>query len=152
WDGRAKTLEDQIDGPVTNPIEMGSQWDQVVGKLKADASYSAAFSSAFPDGVTHENVRTAIATFERTLITRGSPFDRWMQGEATALTDEQKRGYDVFKSIGCIACHQGSNVGGNMFQRFGVIGDYFEDRGNIVAVDYGRYNVTKNEADKFVFK
>jgi cytochrome c peroxidase len=152
WDGRAKTLEDQADGPVTNPIEMGARWVEVLPKLERDPGYVAEFGRLFPDGITSLNARRAIADFERTLITRGSPFDRFLAGDQAALGPEAKAGYETFKSVGCIACHQGANVGGNMFQRFGVLGDYFKDRGNITEADYGRYNVTKNEADRFVFR
>src|SRR6185295_17697771 len=86
------------------------------------------------------------------LLTQDSPFDRWLRGDKQAISAEQRSGYELFKAIGCVACHQGANVGGNMFQRFGVFGDYFKDRGHVTEADYGRYNVTKNEADRFVFR
>lgn len=152
WDGRAATLEEQIGFPVTNPLEMGTSFERVVAFLKADPSYTAAFQAAFPNGVSEANLRRAIADFERTLLTLGSPFDRFLAGDEHALTPEARAGYETFKSVGCIACHQGRNVGGNMFQRFGVLGDYFKDRGHVTDADYGRYNVTHNEADRFVFR
>jgi cytochrome c peroxidase len=152
WDGRAKTLEDQVGGPVTNPLEMNSPWSDVVVKLRRDPGYAPLFAEIYADGVTPENVRNAIACFERTLLTRDSPFDRWLEGDPSALSPDQREGYETFKSVGCIACHQGTNVGGNMFQRFGVLGDYFADRGNITEADYGRFNVTHDEADRFVFR
>ncbi len=152
WDGRAKTLEEQAGGPVTNPLEMNSRWEDVIGKLKANPTYVAAFDRSFPDGITEANVTRAIAAFERTLVTTGSPFDRWLEGDSKALSAEQKAGYELFKSVGCVACHQGKNVGGNMFQRFGVLRDYFKDKKQLTLADYGRYNVTKNENDRFVFR
>jgi|SoiMethySBSTD1v2_1073268.scaffolds.fasta_scaffold125065_4 cytochrome c peroxidase len=152
WDGRAKTLEDQIDGPIAHPSEMNTTWNDVVAKLKRDTEYTKAFAERYPDGVTAANVRYSIAAFERTLLTHDAPFDRWLRGEQGALSPEQKEGYALFKGVGCIACHQGRNVGGNMFQRFGVLGDYFKDRGNVTEADYGRYNVTKDESDRFVFR
>jgi cytochrome c peroxidase len=161
WDGRAKTLEEQIEGPLTNPVEMGSTWDAAIATLRADPDMVAAFAGAFPassgapgDGgpITVEHVRAAIAGFERTLLTRGAPFDRWLQGDATALSADAKEGYQTFKAVGCVACHQGANVGGNMLQRFGVLGDYFKDRGGVTSADYGRFNVTHAEADRFVFR
>jgi cytochrome c peroxidase len=152
WDGRAATLEEQIGFPVTNPLEMDTSFERVVAFLKADPEYAAAFAAAFPGGVNEANVRRAIADFERTLLTRGSPFDRFLAGDEHALTPEARAGYETFKSVGCVACHQGRNVGGNMFQRFGVLGDYFKDRGHVTEADYGRYNVTHNEADRFVFR
>jgi cytochrome c peroxidase len=152
WDGRARTLEEQVNGPLTNPLEMGSNWQQAVIKIAGDADYRARFSTLFSDGVTPENVRNAIAAFERTLVTTDSPFDRWLNGETGALTVQERAGYDLFKGVGCIACHQGRNVGGNMLQRFGLFGDYFADRGHVTAADYGRFNVTGDEADRFVFR
>jgi cytochrome c peroxidase len=152
WDGRAATLEEQVNGPLTNPLEMGSTWDQALEKLRRDPYYSAAFASSYPDGLTAANVRGAIADFERTLVTRGSAFDRWLQGDDAALSSEARAGYETFKAVGCIACHQGQNVGGNMFQRFGVLGDYFKDRGAVTEADYGRYNVTHDENDRYVFR
>jgi cytochrome c peroxidase len=152
WDGRATTLEEQVGGPVTNPAEMNATWDAVVAKLKRDPEYPRAFAPLFADGVSADNVRTAIAAFERTLLSRNSAFDRWLGGDQTALNAEESAGYELFKSVGCVACHQGANVGGNMFQRFGVFGDYFTDRGKVTSADYGRFNVTKNEADRYVFR
>jgi cytochrome c peroxidase len=152
WDGRARTLEEQVDGPVLNAVEMGSTWDQVTDKLRRDPDYRARFSALFSGGVTPEGVRRALAAFERTLVGTDSPFDQWLAGQSDALTPQQKTGYELFKSTGCIACHQGRNVGGNMMQRFGVFGDYLADRGNVGAADYGRFNVTGNEADRFVFR
>jgi cytochrome c peroxidase len=152
WDGRAATLEDQAGGPIENPIEMGSALPAVVKKLSAKPDYQNAFSAIFPDGVTPEHVREAIATFERTLVTPDAPIDRFLKGDASALSREQREGYELFKSAGCIACHQGANVGGNMFQRFGVMGNYFEERGHVTDADYGRFNVTHNESDRFVFR
>jgi cytochrome c peroxidase len=152
WDGRAKTLEEQVGGPMTSAFEMNSPWSDVVGKLRNDPEYARSFAEIFADGVTAENARSAIAAFERRLLTPESPFDRWLQGNESALTPDQEEGYQTFKSAGCVACHQGANVGGNMFQRFGLFGDYFKDRGQITDADYGRFNVTGNEADRFVFR
>jgi cytochrome c peroxidase len=152
WDGRAETLEAQAGGPIENTKEMGNTWANVLATLGNDASYRDAFARAFPTGLSEANVRTAIASFERTLLTPGSKFDRWLRGEKDALSKEELSGYELFKAVGCIACHQGQNVGGNMFQRFGVMGDYFADRGNVRTEDYGRFNVTKSESDRFVFR
>jgi cytochrome c peroxidase len=152
WDGRAATLEEQAGFPIVNPIEMAMTWERALAFLRADPGYAPAFGSAFTDGVTEANVRRALADFERTLLTRGAPFDRFLSGEQQALSPEARTGYETFKAVGCIACHQGRNVGGNMFQRFGVLGDYFKDRGHVTEADYGRFNVTHNEADRYVFR
>ncbi|MES2260432.1 MAG: cytochrome c peroxidase [Pseudomonadota bacterium] len=152
WDGRADTLEAQIDLVVSNPVEMGSSWPDVVAKVAQDAQYRRAFAAAYRDGVTKANIQNAIATFERTLITPNSRFDRYLRGERNAITDAEKMGYAKFKQYGCVACHQGVNVGGNMFQKFGVMGDYFAQRGKPSGADQGRYLVTGKADDRHVFK
>ncbi|MDD5056887.1 MAG: cytochrome-c peroxidase [Sideroxydans sp.] len=151
WDGRAKTLEEQAAGPVHNPIEMGSNWKEVIGKLLADKDYPALFELAYHDGITPANIADAIATFERTLLTPNSRFDRYLRGEKKALNDDELEGYRRFVNLGCASCHQGVGIGGNMFQRFGVMGDYFEGRQPGKA-DLGRFNVTGLEEDMHVFK
>lgn len=152
WDGRAATLEEQAAGPVHNPKEMGSNWVEVLGKLTQDTALVGEFKTAYPDGLQSKNIQDAIAEFERSLTTPGARFDKYLLGDKTALSTDELRGYQLFKAYGCVACHQGMNVGGNMFQTFGVMGDYFKKRGNVTEADLGRYNVTKNEADKHVFK
>ncbi|MDI3356623.1 c-type cytochrome [Pseudomonas sp. UYIF39] len=152
WNGRADTLETQIHGVVQSPSEMGSNWEHVVQTLTADAAYQTSFTNAYPDGVTMNNVQNALATYERTLISANSRFDQYLQGDTDILTLDEKYGYQRFKDYGCIACHQGVNIGGNMFQKFGVMGDYFKTRGNPTEADLGRYLVTKDEEDRNVFK
>lgn len=153
WNGRAKTLEEQIDGPVQHPKEMGTSWEQAVAKLNQDKKYREAFSSIYSDGVTVANIKNAIAEFERQLQTPNSKFDRYLRGEST-LSEIEESGYSRFKSLGCISCHQGQNVGGNMFQTMGIMGDYFKDRKGMPQTedDLGRYLVTKRDRDKFVFR
>jgi cytochrome c peroxidase len=152
WNGRADSLEAQIDVVIQSPVEMGSTWPGVITKVSKDAEYRSAFAAAYPDGVTQANIQDAIATFERTLITPNSRFDQYLQGKSDALSREEEAGYLKFKQYGCIACHQGVNVGGNMFQKFGVMGDYFQVRGNPSEADLGRYLVTREEEDRNVFK
>ncbi len=154
WDGRVDTLEELIlKGPLQNPNEMGSSWEEVLAKLSADPQVVAAFEELFPDGLTKENVAHAIAEFIRSLVTLDSPFDRWLLGDESALLDQQKRGYRLFKSYGCVTCHQGMNFGGNMYASLGVMGNYFADRGDeITREDLGRFNVTGRAADRHVFK
>lgn len=152
WDGRAETLSDQIDGPVQSSIEMGSLWPEVVAKLFQDEIYPKLFGELYSDGINRANVKDALAEFIRSLTTPNSRFDRWLNGEPDAITPLEKRGYTLFKFYGCVSCHQGANVGGNMFQVFGVINDFFKRRGNITEADMGRYNITGNEADMHAFK
>ena len=152
WDGRAATLEEQIDGPIQTDHEMASSWPEIIGKLKEDATYTSQFDALYTDGITSDNVKDAIATFERSLYTPNSRFDQFLRGNDEAITLDEKKGYELFKGYGCISCHQGMNVGGNIYQKFGVVGDYFADRGNITDADLGRYNITGNELDRHVFK
>jgi cytochrome c peroxidase len=152
WNGRADSLEAQIDQVIQNPIEMDSRWEDVVAKVAQNAGYRGAFTSAYRDGVTKANIQNAIASFERTLVTSNSRFDRFLRGESNAISAAEKAGYQRFKQYGCVACHQGVNVGGNMFQKFGVMGDYFGQRGTPTQADLGRYLVTRVEADRHVFK
>lgn len=152
WNGRAATLEAQVHEVVQSPSEMGSNWEHVVQTLSADPTYHAAFASAYADGVTMGNVQNALASYERTLVSANSRFDQYLQGNTDILTLEEKYGYQRFKEYGCISCHQGVNIGGNMFQKFGVMGDYFQARGNPTETDLGRYLVTKDEEDRNVFK
>lgn len=152
WDGRAATLEAQIDGPVHHPKEMGSNWKQVLAKLQKDQAYVKSFNEIYKNGLRIANVKDAIADYERSLNTPNSRFDKFLRGDSNAINAQEKAGYELFSDLGCISCHQGRGVGGNMFQRFGIVGDYFRDRGNITQADYGRYNVTGDENDIHTFK
>jgi cytochrome c peroxidase len=152
WDGRAATLEEQAAGPLHNPNEMGSNWGEVIGKLRRDEFYSARFGILFEDGVTAQNIQHAIAQFERSLVTINAPFDRYLQGDEQAISEQAKQGYRLFKSYGCVACHQGRNVGGNMYARMGAVGDYFIQKKALTPADMGRFNVTGNEDDRHLFK
>jgi cytochrome c peroxidase len=151
WNGRAATLEEQAAGPVHNPGEMGSNWKEVLGKLGQDRKLISQFDSLYDNGLQPANIQDAIATFERSLLTP-SRFDRYLRGDSSAITEEERTGYQLFKNYGCVACHQGVNIGGNMFQTFGVLCNYFEDRGKLTDADLGRYAVTKRESDRYVFK
>ncbi len=152
WDGRAATLEDQIEGPIHNPREMATNWPEVVAKLQKDPRYLEAFRQAYPQGIQVNTVKDAIATFERSLTTPNAPFDRYLNGETTAISASEQAGYGKFKDYGCIACHQGVNLGGNMYQSMGVMADYFQDRGNVTHADYGRFNQTGDYRDRYTFK
>ena len=152
WDGRARTLEEQIDAPVQSPREMGSLWPDVVAKLYQDQNYPKLFKALYPDGISRNSIRNAIAEFMRSLTTPNSRFDRWLKGDKAALSALESHGYALFKYYGCVSCHQGANVGGNMFQVFGVLNEYFKKRGNITEADLGRYNVTGHPADRHSFK
>ncbi|MCF6322795.1 MAG: c-type cytochrome [Gammaproteobacteria bacterium] len=153
WDGRATTLEAQVDESITSLTELGAEWHEVLSRLASLSEYQQLFSQLYPaNRIQKEHVIDALAEFERSLVTPGAAFDRYLFGDEQALSVEQRRGYQLFKSYGCIACHQGGNVGGNMFQLFGVMGDFFADRKVIVEADLGRFNVTGKEDDKYRFR
>jgi cytochrome c peroxidase len=152
WDGRMATLEAQIDVPLEDPEEMNFTWPEAIARLQATPDYPSEFAILYPEGITPDTVRQAIATYERSLITPNAPFDRYLRGDTAALSADQVAGYRRFQANGCVSCHQGINVGGNMFQVFGIFGNYFEDRGTVNPVDLGRYHVTQDPADRYVFK
>jgi cytochrome c peroxidase len=151
WDGRAGSLEEQAAGPLLNPVEMANTWDKVLAVLRSDVRMVSFFRAIYQSEPTAAAVQDAIAEFERSLVTP-SRMDRWLLGDASALTDEELEGYRLFRRHGCVACHQGENVGGNLFQRFGVMQDYFVGEESATPTNLGRYNVTGREEDKYVFK
>ena len=152
WDGRAATLEDQMDFPLQHPAELATTWPEVIAKLDKDATYRRDFAAIYPLGILQATIKDAIATFERSLITPNAKFDRFLRGDKHAVDQRELAGYQLFKNLGCINCHQGMNVGGNLYQKLGMVGDYFADRGHVSEVDFGRYNVTKIEADRYRFR
>ena len=150
WDGRAKNLHEQAKGPIANPIEMGSSFEEVITKLSKDNDYKKEFNKIYSDGITIENIANAIDEFEKTLITPNSKFDKFLRKEIT-LSEDEAKGFELFKSKGCIACHNGINIGGNLFQKIGIFGKFEKDE-DVQEHDLGRFNVTKRESDKFYFK
>lgn len=152
WDGRAKDLQEQAAGPIQNPIEMASSWPQVLGKLNHDEALRSAFSAVYPDGLSPDNITDAIAQFEKGLTTPDSPFDRYLRGDTRALTQQQQHGLTLYQQHKCGSCHTGVNLGGQSFERMGRWADYFHDRGSVTEADYGRFNVTHRERDRYRFK
>lgn len=155
WDARAEDVRAQVDGPLLDPLEMGHSWPGIVAVLEGDAGYRAAFSALHPGAkrIEPDHVRAALGAFVETLLTPDAPFDRWLAGDDGALTADQARGYARFKSLGCAACHQGVAIGGNMMHVFGILGDYFADRGTpVTKADLGRFNQTGVDSDRHRFK
>ena len=149
WDGRAPSVEEQAKGPITNPVEMAMPSNAAaVRVIKSMPHYVALFQTAFPevkDPITYNNMALAIGAFERELVTP-SRWDAFIQGDQTALTDAEKTGFNTFAAIGCQWCHYGPYVGGSVYQKLGVVKPW------PVQTDQGRYQVTKEETDKMVFK
>ena len=149
WDGVADTLEAHAETVLQNPNLMNISWSEILARLGADDGYVSAFRAAYPDGLIRRNVLDALASFERSLETPDSRFDRYLRGARDALTDPERRGYALFKSYGCATCHQGVNIGGNMFQKFGV---FSEESAQPPSPDLGRFHVTRRARDRGVFR
>jgi cytochrome c peroxidase len=120
WEGNFRSLEAQAQSSLENSATMGSNIDDIVAMLNADPDMAGRFRDAYGHAADRASLLDAIATYERSLLTPGGRFDRWLGGDTAALTAEEQNGYALFKSLGCIACHQGVNVGGNLYQRHGI--------------------------------
>ena len=161
WDGRADDLEAQASGPVHNPAEMGSNWDEVIFKLQKDPYYVKQFKKVYGAKMSGATIAKAIASFEKSLVTYGNRFDNYISGKGEVLDPDEMEGFKLFKKYSCNNCHVGVAFGANSFQKMGAVRDYFKDRvagaNNLEAMplsneDYGRYNVTKLEEDRYKFK
>jgi len=153
WDGRAADLKEQAKGPIQAGVEMNNKPAKVVETLKSIPEYVNLFSVAFPneeDPVTFDNVARAIEAFEATLITPASPFDQYLEGNAHALTDQEKRGLKTFIDTGCSTCHNGVNVGGQAYYAFGVLERPGADI--LPPEDKGRFAITDTVTDEYVFR
>ncbi|WP_086296149.1 cytochrome-c peroxidase [Campylobacter devanensis] len=146
WNGRAKDLADQARVPFTNPQEMGLNDEaEVIKIIEQNPDYKAKFNKIYGE-INMDNITDAIAEFEKTLITPNAPFDRYQKGDENAISEAAKRGWNAFKTNGCVACHQGQNIGGTMYQKIGIFEPYPNQE------NLGRYEITKVESDKMVFK
>lgn len=154
WDGRAKDVEEQAGMPILNPVEMAIPSEEfLVNRLSKVAEYQEQFAEAFPEddpALTYRNIARALAAFERTLLTP-SRFDDYLNGDLAALTIEEKAGMEAFMMLGCSACHNGYTMGGSSFRKFGLQENYWTHTGS-EPVDEGRFAVTGEPEDKYVFK
>jgi cytochrome c peroxidase len=148
WDGRASSLAEQALGPIHNPVEMGSTWAEITSKLSQDNYFYTVFNQLSVDGVTPENIIKAITIYEESLITPNSPIDNYLLGDKEALTEQQIRGLALFTNYGCSTCHQGRNIGGNIYQKLGRINNI----PHVLTLDKGRFTVTNDNADAYIFK
>jgi cytochrome c peroxidase len=162
WDGRAPTLEEQARGPVTNPVEMAmTSWEDVMARLNAIPEYKRLFEAAFgsDNPINADNAVRAIAAFERTLITPNSPYDKYARGNPQALSEQQIRGLNTFAQVGCVNCHSGPAFNGpqlplgtGFFMKFPTYENAELDTRYGFTKDLGRYEVTKKEEDKHMFR
>ena len=150
WDGRAANLKEQVSEPITNPLKIANDWSVVIDRLSKDDDLVQLFESSGYPAVNEDAIKDAIASYESALITP-SDFDRWLLGDLDAVSKDAIRGSQLFVDLGCISCHQGKYLGGNMFQRFGIIGNYHEELSG-GSDDLGRFSITQRTQDKYVFK
>ena len=129
WKGNFRTLEEQNDSVLRNARIMNANWDELLSKLRNDSDYLKDFFAIYRNSPARVHVLDALATFECSLVTPNSRFDRRLRGERSAISPEEEQGYQLFKSYGCVACHQGANFGGNLSQPFGIFDDPFNPRG-----------------------
>lgn len=148
WDGRAADLKEQAGGPIANPGEMAFSHSLAIDVLASIPAYVREFKQVFgSERIEIDQVTTAIAEFEKTLVTPNSPFDLWLLGDEDAISQKAKEGYQLFKSSGCVACHNGPAVGGTSFQKMGVVEPYQAN-----SDTEGLSAVTGENADRFKFK
>lgn len=148
WDGRAKDLQEQAGGPIANPKEMASSHELAIKVLASIPQYREEFKKVYnKDEITIAEVTDAIAEFEKNLVTPHSKFDLWLRGDNAALNDTEMKGYQLFKTSGCIACHNGEMLGGSSFQKMGVVEPY-----KTTNEAQGVAGLTKKDEDRFKFK
>jgi cytochrome c peroxidase len=151
WRGNFRSLEEQNESVLLNARIMNTTWHELLPKLRQDRDYLRDFIASYGRAPEPADVLDALATFQRSLLTPNARFDRWLRGEQRAISAQEEQGFQLFKSYGCIACHQGMNFGGNLFQRFGVFEDPFSPRDGSEA-DLGRFAITGAEEDRQVFR
>ncbi len=148
WDGRARDVEAQAQGPILADVEMAATKELVMARLLSIPEYVERFSRAFAGQkkpMNYENIANAIGAFERTLLTP-SRFDKFLKGDESALTAREKKGLRTFMDSGCAGCHNGVVVGGGSYQQFGVVNTPEN------LTDKGRFGVTGDKDDMHVFK
>jgi len=154
WDGRSKDVEEQAGGPILNPVEMAIPNEEfLIERLSDIEEYQIMYAEAFPgedDPLTYLNTQKAIGVFERTLLTP-SPFDDYLNGNSAALSTQQKQGLQAFMDVGCITCHMGVLLGGNMYHKFGIYDEYWEHTKS-ENIDEGLASVSGDSTQKFMFK
>jgi cytochrome c peroxidase len=153
WTGRFRTLEEQNEFVLLNPrLMMNASWEEILSRLRAESVYRETFAATYGGSVERAFVLDALAFYERSLVTPDAPFDRYLRGDRTAITRAEEEGYRLFKSLGCVSCHQGRNVGGNLFERFGIFEEPYPPDASLRSVDLGRFSSTGRERDRYVFR
>jgi cytochrome c peroxidase len=151
WSGKFEDIGQQLDAAMELKTAMRATWHGAATVLARDAEYVDAFAQIYPEGLTPLSLREALAVYSLSLITPNARFDRFLRGEIE-LSPSEQHGYDLFREYGCVSCHQGIDIGGNMLQRFGVMRNYFDDRGAVQPADRGLYAATGRDEDMYVFR
>ncbi|WP_192360626.1 cytochrome-c peroxidase [Mesorhizobium mediterraneum] len=151
WRGNFRTVEEQNEAALLDNRLMNTSWEELLPKLRSDPDYSQRFVKVYGGAPGRTDVLDALAIFQRSLITPNARFDRYLKGERDAITADEEHGYQLFKAYGCIACHQGANVGGNLFQKFGIFQDPFAGQKTLTKADLGRFTITGVESDRHFF-
>lgn len=152
WTASAKNLKEQVQFHVEDERILNARWTTIISRLSQDSSLLSAFNKSYSDGLNASNIADAISSFEQTLLTPGSRFDRYLQGENAALTEEEKAGFEIFKSHDCASCHLGPSLGGQSLEKMGFYRDYFSGSNADKPTNWGRFNVSRNARDRYKFK
>jgi cytochrome c peroxidase len=152
WRGNFRTLEEQNEAVLLDARLMNTTWEELLPTLRADNDYVRSFTAIYGRGPERLHVLDALATFQRSLATPNARFDRYLNGQRDAITKDEERGYRLFKAYGCVSCHQGMNLGGNLFQRFGFFDENSTRPWRLTDADLGRFTITKIESDRHVFR
>ncbi|TIL32852.1 cytochrome c peroxidase [Mesorhizobium sp.] len=152
WRGNFRTVEEQNEAVLLDDRLMNTSWEELLPKLRSDPDYSRRFVTLYGAAPGRTDVLDALAIFQRSLITPNARFDRYLKGERDAITADEEHGYQLFKAFGCIACHQGANVGGNLFQKFGIFRNPFAGQKTLSQADLGRFAIIGVERDRHVFR
>lgn len=152
WSGRFDSIQGPLTVAMTAAPAMGGDFESAVARVAAEERYEGRFESVYGGAPTEAMLRDALASFVFSLTSPDAPFDRYLRGEEDAIPPLAAEGYRIFRDYGCVSCHQGVNVGGNMFQRFGALRDPFAGRANLTPADMGLYSSTQREEDRHVFR
>ena len=152
WYGMSTSLESVAETIIKSKKGLATNWPALISTLVQDPDYVRLFNASYPDGIQPKNVKNALAEYMRSLNTPNSRFDRFLRGDETSLNEQEKEGYNLFKAYGCTSCHQGIAVGGNMVAPFNIFRNYLEKEKTIDQIEFGRFNTTKDERDKYVFR
>ncbi len=152
WTGAGNSLESVTEAIIKSKQGLATDWPELINKLNAMPAYRNAFENIYHQAIKPDHVKEVMAEYMRSLITPNARFDKYLRGQESAISVDEMRGYQLFKSYGCASCHQGINLGGNMTSPFGVFGNYMQNTGNETQADLGLFNKTKRPEDQYIFR